>query len=384
MKLFGRLRVPLAAMAVLTCGCAPLRYINQAPFIERHVRASRDPTWLAMFKAAVLVPARDILILDPVWRQVFGDTAWNGSDGGVDDSSFYTNRSPDELTPERVALGPAPELRPRPPFAIQKLRARHGRRSFVGRDACGRIYLFKLDDEQYPELATSATIIGQRILWAAGYNVPPVFLVDIEGTGDPHFDGRRATATLYLENARGHFHFDWFRYRRELRGLRLVSAWINDVDRVDTNTLVVEEDGRAIYYLIDFDSCLGAWQGRPKESWRGWRYQWDIAWTFARLLTLGLAHPEPQPRQAVVSPALGRFAADDFDPLAWRPQVPNSAFEHMDAADRRWIVAKIAQLGRPQIERIVAEARLSNPADGRYLVEALLGRRARILALAGE
>jgi hypothetical protein len=370
-------------LSVLTAGCAGLRYANTTPLIKRHIRASQDPTWLVMFKSSLLCPARDVLTLDPLWRLVFGDEAWNGEGRGVADSSFCTDRWTEELTPAQVALGPCTMTPPQPPFRIDKIRDGGAAPGFIGRDAQGRSFLFKLDHPDYPELGTSATVIGSRILWALGYNVPPIFLVRIESTGDARFDGRRASAALFLDNVRGHFHFDWFRYRRELRGLRLASAWINDSDRVGTNTLVVVANGVARYYLIDFDSCLGSWQGRPKEPWRGHRYAWELGWLPLRVASLGLLHPEPDPQQPISSPAVGRFDAR-FEPLRWRSQAPNTAFDHMTERDLWWMVERIGRLRRPHIEAIVAEARLSSPGDARHLVEVLWQRRERIMALVSD
>jgi hypothetical protein len=373
-SLVSRRVVLILATGVVTpaalTGCAQFRYQNTTPFVERGIRASHDEVELVMFKASILVPARDILTLDPVWRALFESEAWNLDDANVPDSSFYTNRRPEQLTPERVARGactvPPPEL----PHHVRKARSGHGKApSFIATDACGRTFLFKLDHPDYPELGTTATIVGSRILWALGYNVPPIFLVKVTGTADERFDGKRATAALFLDDVLGHFHFDWFRYRRELRGLRLASAWINDTDRIGSNTLVVERDGRVTYYLIDFDSCLGSWQGRPKEPWRGNRCAWDV------LL------PPPDPPPPLLSDSLGRLAAD-FDPLRWRPQAPNNAFNHMTDADAAWIIERIKRLERPHLEAIVAEAHLSDPKDAKILVETLLQRREAILSLA--
>ena len=324
------------------------------------------------------------LTLDPLWR-LFGIVK-PGTRLATElvDSSFFTNRTPEELAPERIAEGPCTAPTPEPPFTIKKTKTVGGTPGFIGRDAHGRTFLFKLDHPDYPELGTSAAIIGNRIFWALGYHVPPVYLVRIEGTGDPYYDDRRATAALFLDDVRGHFHFDWFRYRRELRGLRLVCAWLNDTDRVGANTLVVVTNGRARYYLIDFNSCLGSWQGLPKETWRSWRHQGSIGWAFLQLFTFGLAHPEPDPQLPIVSPAVGRFEADYFDPLAWRPQWHNNAFEHLTATDLSWIASKIKQLDRPRLEQIVSAALLSKPEDAQYLVETLLERRARILETADQ
>ena len=54
----------------------------------------------------------------------------------------------------------------------------------------------------------------------------------------------------------------------------------------------------------------------------------------------------------------------------------------MDAEDLRWIARKIDRLGRDHLAAIVAEARLTDPSDADYLVNALLERREAILAVA--
>ncbi len=372
----------LAGLVVLMLGgCARLIEQNTARLGERNIRASNDAIWEVTVKCAVLVPARDIVLLEPLWRRLVGDRAWNAVGDGVDDSPFYTNRPPESLTPGRVARGPSVDRPPRPPLRIIKIKRSANRPSFLSEDATGRKYLVKLDDPDYPELGTSATIIAARIFWALGYNVPQEFLIRVEGTGDERYDGRRATASLLLDDVRGHFHFDWFRYRRELRGLRLASAWLNDVDRVGSNTLVTVTDRRATYYLIDFNSCLGSWQGGPKEPWRGWRHASSLNWAIVQVLTLGRVRPEPNPAPPVVSPAIGRFDAEHFDPLKWRPQVPNNAFEHMTRADLEWMASKIRMLDRERIAAIVAAAEYSNPQDSAYMVDTLMARRERILAL---
>ena len=349
-------------------GCAPSRYLNSTDFVEKEIRANRDGIETVMFKASILIPARDILTLNPLWRAIQPTPAWNAEGENVPNSSFYTNRKPDELTPNRIASGPCTMPPPQPPYKIKRVKRCGGEcLGFIGTDALNRTYLVKLDHPDHPELGSTASIVGSRILWALGYNVPPVFLITVEGTGDERFDGRRATAALFLDNVKGHFHFDWFRHRRELRGLRLVAAWINDTDRIGSNTLVVERDGRATYYLIDFNSCLGSWQGVPKENWRGYRHAWNL---------LPLPPYPPTPLQ---SNAIGRLAKD-YNPLTWRPQAPNNAFNHMTGEDAAWMLKKIRQLDRPRIEAIVATAELSDPENASSLVEILMSRRGRILS----
>jgi hypothetical protein len=374
----------IAAALLPAAGCAEFRQQNTLACLPPDLPTSRHGVPALWFKTSVLLPARDLLLLDPVWRGLFGEPAWNAGGDELPDTSFYTNHTAADLTPAAVARGACVDQGPVPPLEILKVRARSERLHFIARDARGRRFMIKLDHPDYPELGTSATIIGSRILWACGYHVPQEFLIEVSGTGDARFDGRRATASLFLAGVRGHFEFDDFRHRRELRGLRMVCAWLNDTDRIGTNTLVAVENGCARGYLVDFDSCLGAWQGQPKEAWRGWRHQGALGWFFLEMLTFGALDAAPDPPPPVVSPAVGRFAADDFRPLRWTSQFPNGAFERMDRADLAWIRSKIARLDRAQIEAIVGAAHLSDPEDAEYLVETLLARRQRILDLAKE
>src|SRR4030095_2825704 len=64
--------------------------------------------------------------------------------------------------------------------------------------------------------------------------------------------------------------------RRVLRGLRVLSAWLNHQDTRSINTMdtLVTEDGRQYlkHYLIDFGSILGSAGYAPKEPWTGHEY----------------------------------------------------------------------------------------------------------------
>lgn len=373
--------IALLSACLCILGCAELRHVNTHAALEPHVRASTAHAWQEQFKDLLLYPARDLLTLDPLWRLLLGDEAWNAAGDSAADSAFFTNRAATELSPDQVGLGPCTEPPPRPPFVIDKIKTHGATAGFRGHDAAGRPFLFKLDDEAFPELGTAAEVISSRLLWALGYNVPPLYLVRVEGTGDARFDGRRAVATPLLPDVIGHFQFDWFRYRREIRGLRLASAWLNDVDRVGNNTLVVASPGSAArYYLIDFNSTLGAWQGRPKEAWHGWRPAVD-AGVILTILSLGLLRAEPTPTPPVFSTAVGRFSAADFDPLRWRANTPNTAFDHMTRADARWMARKIAALSREQLAAAVRAAEYSSAADESFVIETLIARQSRIAAL---
>ena len=298
-----------AAAVCLLVGCVhhDLRHENTAACLGNELRPSTMGPWAEYFKNSAVVPAREVVSLKPLRVALCGNEAWNTDCDGVADGSFYTNRPPEDLTPEAVVRGPCTEPPPEPPFTILKSKPDGVTPGFVGKDARGRKYVFKPDNECYPELGSSAEIIAGRIFWALGYNVPAEYIVTISGTGDPSLDGRRATASAFIEHAEGHIIFDALRYRRELRGLRLAAAWVNDVDRNDTNTLIAYEDGVARIYMVDFNSALGSWQGQPKDPWRGWKPAGHVPMFFVGVFTLGQVTSEPDPHQPIISPAVGRF-----------------------------------------------------------------------------
>ncbi|NLX04247.1 MAG: hypothetical protein GXY33_03775, partial [Phycisphaerae bacterium] len=154
----------------------------------------------------------------------------------------------------------------------------------------------------------------------------------------------------------------------------------DDIDRTDSNTLLTFHGDRNLYYLIDFDSSLGLWQGRAKLPWMGHRHAWDPNWVL--LSTIGLA-PNPIIHHEPVSDAVGLLYADDFDPFAWKQQIANSAFRLMARSDAEWIARRMAQVSREQLAAIVHAARYSNPEDERYVLETLMARRVVILKQLG-
>jgi len=370
----------VAVASLLAPGCAELRQTNTTSEVGDSPKTRKEPYFVGVLKSSYFYPVRDwfepLLVKGPAGAR----GAWDVEPGGsVPDGSFYTNRDTSSRSPDEVAAGPCTQRPPKPPFAVKSFRRRGLRPTFFGTDAFGRRYFFKVDHADWPELASGAEIIGTRILWALGYHVPANYLVTLEGTDRGDLDGRRAVASSIVPGAvAGRWKLDWFRYRREMRALRVACAWLNDVDRVDGNNLVAVADDAATYYLLDFDSALGAWQGQPKPPWRGWRHVWDVQWQFRTVVSLGRDKPGYDPNQPIVSRGVGRFD-DRFDPIQWRPQLPNSAFRLMTEDDAAWMARKIAALTGPQLEAIVDQAQFTKPQDSQYVLETLLARREAIL-----
>jgi len=370
------------ALATLgLAGCADLRRENSAGAIPAPPRRPAPSLVECFFKANYFYPVRDYLTLSWAGRALFGDEAWDVlPDGGVPDSGLYVNRDLGRITPDQFAsdaiFGPAPTG----PWRVVQRKASGQTEGFIGEDASGRRWMVKLDAPEYPELGTAAEAIAARIYWSMGYQVPATLVVTINGTGDRRYDGRRAAVSAIVTGELlGPFRMDHFRMRREMRAMRLVMAWVNDPDRGDRNTIATADGGRAIFYFVDFNSALGSWNGRPKDPWRGHRYVWDIEWQWVGLLTLGLAHPDVDDAQPIVSPAVGRFDAR-FAPKWWRPQNPCPAFDRMTPADAAWMAAKMSALSDDQLRAIVAAGRFSRSEDAAYVFETLRARRARIIA----
>lgn len=378
---WSRRVVVVVSGAIAAGGCARLHYENTTTVFDRPFTGSNRTPADLWFKTCYFDPGRDYLTFSWAGRALFGDEAWNVTpDGQVADGPFFVNRDVGGISPDEAGRGATTDPPPRGPWRIKKVKEKGSTPGFVGEDAAGRTFVVKLDDPNYPELGTGAEMIGARLYALLGYRVPATYLVTVENTGDADYDGKRATAAAFLTGKIvGCFDFDRYRLRREVRAIRLVAAWLNDTDRVDSNTLAAVEDGLALCYQLDFNSCLGSWNGRPKEAWRGWRYAWDVEYQLLGLATFGLLPNLPR-SVAVPSPAVGSFdVMQARDPRAWRSQNPNTAFDRLTQSDAAWIAARMAAVTQAQLEAIVASAGYTNPQDAAAVLEMLLARRERVL-----
>jgi len=380
--------------ATVAPGCTLRRDNTSCTLTEWRPRS--DSVVYRFLEVHYFVPGRDYVFLTWLGRGLFGDVAWNLTpDGEVSDGPFFVNRDIAATTPEQIRAGPQTGPPPTPPWTIKRRKNSGGTGGFIGTDARGRDYLVKVDRPEYPELGTGAEMIASRAVWLLGYHVPSIYLVTIEGTGDASFDGRRATASPMLEGEPlGAWDFDSFRMRREVRALRLVSAWLNDSDRIDTNTLAVRIQPRTevsgpitepvVFYQVDFNSSLGSWNGRPKDPWRGWRHAWDVEYQLLAVLTLGLL-PRLPADTPILSPAVGTFDLLTHDSArAWRPQMPNTAFDRLTETDAAWICHRLKAISDDQLRALVEAAGFSHSTDGEAVLNMLVARRERILDAYGE
>ncbi|HEY6724909.1 MAG TPA: hypothetical protein VI197_12815, partial [Polyangiaceae bacterium] len=329
----------------------------------------------------------------------------------VPDSSWFTNRiGVRDLSPAEVAQGASAAGPPTPPLLVLSGKPGGANPGFVARDRKGRKFVVKFDTKENPEMQTATNTIVNRIFWAAGYNVPndTVFQIRPEDIGiatnasasddfgrEQAYTRRhleltlsgaprgnegsyRATASEFIEGIpKGGLPPEGTRsddpndvipheHRRELRGLRIFSAWVNHTDIKEDNTLsaYVEENSRRFlkHYLVDFGEALGAHAAEKSryedgyEHWFDWQAQPRAAFAF------GLWAREWEQLRETPWPSVGAFSAQHFDPDAWREAYPYWPFFETDARDAFWAAKIILRFTREQLRAIVREAQLSHPA----------------------
>lgn len=368
----------------------------------------------------------------------------DGADGGGDvpagnvntidevpDSSWYANRvGARPMSAAEIARGPNRDDGPADGVWWVTSGKNDGvTPGFTIEDARGVRWLLKFDPPGHEGMASSAEIISTKLLWALGYHVPENHLVrlppdrlamragatvrpfgartrrmrpdDILGIlrGTPHdADGTyRVLASRMLEGVPlGGFRFHGTRPddpndvvphedRRELRALRVFSAWINHAEIRASNTLdtLVVEGGRARvrHHLIDFGGTLGSATTGPRPRWLGYEHLWDGDRAWRSILSFGLGAPPWSGVSFVEGPVIGRLEENGraFDPDAWKPRIPNPAFARARADDTFWAARKLAAMSDALIRAAVGAAGVPDAAAEMRLVETLRQRRDAIL-----
>lgn len=338
----------------------------------------------------------------------------------------------DQLDLATLMAGPPGAVAPEPPFTILRGKAQGAAPGFIAKDARGRRYLVKMDPVGHPTLASGGEFIGNRLVHAAGYNVPGAFVIDL-GPKDIRIgsraylrlsdvskrpftpahladlvklsavtgDGRlRAVAVPWLPGRiLGGFDFVGRRMddpndriahenRRSLRVTYLLYGWLNVTDPGPRNTLdsYVTEAGRRFvrHYIIDFGTGFGAGTIRIKSPVDGREYFIDLTRMIAALGTLGIyqrawqADIDTWRNTGGGLPEVGWYRpTDTWNPEEFRPAHPLSAHPRMTERDGYWGAKVITSFTDEQIRAVVAAAGYS-PAAAAEVEHALRARRDRI------
>lgn len=397
----------------------------------------RDPPfhWVAI-RDAIFLPA------DRVLRMDYGRESTNVN--AVDetpDSTWFTNRWRDGSTgrprhfsdAEMTAGAFGEEPRPRLPLTVTKGKDRGGNLGFVVKDALGRQFAIKIDPPGLVGMDTATEVVVSRLAWAAGWNVPAETLlhlragdlilspkattVDEAGNKIPlpptrfkeilskapiNEDGTiQALASLWIEGTvLGAYPYFGRRHddpndrvphedRRDLRGLGVFSAWVNNIDTTEANTLdsYIGKNGKGhvVHWQQDVGGSFGSRAALPMEYWMGFDTYLSVDRIFSSLFTFGVyryqwegeAVATRRAREVAQFPEIGWFDADDFDPRKWRAIFKNPAFERMTPRDRYWGAKRVVTLGEAEIRAAIAEGHYRKAAAER-LFDVLWRRRAAI------
>ncbi|AKF10916.1 hypothetical protein [Sandaracinus amylolyticus] len=346
----------------------------------------------------------------------------------VPSSSWFENRigqrpvSLEEITEGACAGQSIPE----PPWTIVEHKAQGTTPGFVI-EVDGQRYLFKTDI-RVPELTTAADSIATRIFHAIGYSTPcnrvvsftpdmfviapgtmrngysdqPMTQADLEEVVNAALrtdDGRfRGSLSRYIDgDVLGGWRFDGRRdddpndvvpheHRREIRGMYVLSAWLNHIDsRAENNfDAWVTTDGTNGYvqhYILDVGDSFGLiWERSDPLTRRfGHSHYVDLEHIGVDLFTLGLLdRPYREEESDRPHPVFTYYNVEDFDPDAWRNGYPNPGFERRTERDMAWMTRIISQFRDEHLRALVATGQFSEPSVARDLERILRGRQRKI------
>lgn len=363
--------------------------------------------------------------------------AAGGRAAGVDaldeaiDSAWFTNRNGVRpLSPASIRRGPGPHPAPRDGarWSIVGMKQTGVAIGMRARDERGDEFFLKFDPRGHDEVETGADVAVQRLLFAAGYNVPendvvylarealsiapgttiadddgerPLRDTDVDRLLDGAArepDGRyRALASRHLPGAplggiepSGRRPGDTndriaHQDRRDMRGLYSLAAWLNHTDIKPKNTLEVwipERDdpsrGHVVHYLLDFGKALGAMGRIDRRPEVGFAHEDDPDLT-ATGTTLG----RPPPPWHGIGPfpdlrGLGWLESERFDPARWKAFVPWLPFQAADRFDRFWGARIVMSFTPAQIRAALAAARYTEPRTVEYLLRVLVERQRKV------
>jgi hypothetical protein len=296
-------------------------------------------------------------------------------------------------------------------------------------------YLFKADDEGKPERASAASVIGAAVYDALGFRTsceqivtfrkrqlvlaPGLEVVDNSGVTHPFDQAALDKALASTTQAPGQLvrmqASKWlpgvpigpFRYvgtraddpndvvahqdRRELRGMRVLAAWLDHWDTREQNSMDLwmasdpkdkrASPGRVLHYVLDTSDTLGGELTVAEMSRRlGYSYTFDFAEISLALVTLGaVERPWDHARPVAGHETFAYYRIQDFDPTRWKPLYPNPAFLRMTERDAAWMARLIARFSPAEVRELVHLGRWHDPSNVDYLTSVLVERQRRVL-----
>ena len=345
------------------------------------------------------------------------------------DNSWFTNRhGRTRMSIEALVRGPNTGDGPqgKVPWEIFRSKSQGLTPGFQIVDSTGERYVIKFDPLDVPELASGAEVIATKLFFAMGYNTPENHIVTVRpedftirpGTtleddfGDerpltrerfrrvlrrvPRLEdgSMRVTASKYIEGRPlGPFRYYATRsddpndvlpheHRRELRGLRLLSAWTNHDDTRAQNTQdsYVESSGRRFirHYLMDFGSTFGSGSIEMQLPNLSYQYWLDPGVVKRNMIGFGLRTPRYRKITWPDFPeyeSIGRWEAEHYEPDQWRNDYPNPAFLRMTDRDAFWAAKIIMAFTPEELRAVVKTGEYSYAPAEEYFGDVLIARQ---------
>jgi len=350
--------------------------------------------------------------------------------GEVMDGPWFVNRhGRNRLSFEELQRGPGNDDPPSPqePLRVLTVRKYGERPGLLVHDADNTLYLVRFDLPGRPEMATGASMIGSRIIHALGYWAPEQYLLtldrsrlvaspegeEINAVGNPRelleedidlFLGNvakdksgkyRATALKAPVGSKllGPFQFYGTRsddpndvvgheHRRELRGLWVISSWLDNnwISAVQTQDALVQEGGILFirHLFADFHTYLGSGFQDVRQAREGNEPLYETGTTFKNLLGFGFYAPRWRRASYPGIKSIGRFESQAFEPDKWRPNYDAAALANHLPDDDYWAAKQIMAFTDSDIRAIVQTAQYSDSYAVDWITTALAERRDRI------
>src|SRR5205814_9507292 len=92
-------------------------------------------------------------------------------------------------------------------------------------------------------------------------------------------------------------------------------------------------------------------------------------------VSLGLRTSPNEKTARILSPEIGNFTSDDFDPATWKQTFPSVMFDNMTDQDAYWATRVILSFTEQELRSMIETGEYSNPKTVDYILRTLLERR---------
>ena len=180
--------------------------------------------------------------------------------------------------------------------------------------------------------------------------------------------------------------------RRELRGQRLLAAWLNHFDSREQNSMNTwvsanpkdsdSSPGYIRHWIIDLNDCFGSeWQWEEMSKRINFSYYFDGGEIGRDFVTIGIPErPWDKIRRHDEGDIFGFFESEQFEAEGWKGGYQNPAFLRMTEQDGAWMARIIARFTPEDVAAAVKVGDFTKPKHSAYLLRTLLERQRKILA----